>query len=146
MRILLSAVIQLLFFGALYALMLACGPNQPPGITTLYVIGELGTSSVLCSLIFKPLRRDALPNWLMIAVAGFVLSHLAILAGLGMTATGHVPPVPGSASAGQSSFDYMALTLEVELVVVLAATAAMLMRARLGKIAKVYLSKFITTA
>jgi hypothetical protein len=29
---------------------------------------------------------------------------------------------------------------------VLAATAAMLMRARLGKIAKVYLSKFITTA
>ena len=58
MNLLMSAVLQLLFFGVFSLFMVLNEPAQSALVVALFVAGELGGTSVLCSLIVKRLRRD----------------------------------------------------------------------------------------
>ena len=79
MNLLTSAVLQLLFFGGFSLLMVLNEPGQSAAVVALFVAGELGGSSVLCSLIVKRLRQGSLPDGLVEVIVGYVASHICIL-------------------------------------------------------------------
>ena len=56
MNLLMSAMLQLLFFGAFCLFMVLNEPAQSATIVTLFVAGKLGGTSVLCSIIVRRLR------------------------------------------------------------------------------------------
>ncbi len=116
MNILLSSIAQLLFFGALSALMIAHGPSPSAGVIALFGVGEMGGASMLCSLIVK-CRRQPLPGWVVDNIVGFSVAHLCIFM--------FVPP-----ACPQSTLAWMELTLRVSLLVVLTTAAAVLYRTR----------------
>jgi hypothetical protein len=122
MKFLLSSAIQFLLFGALNALFITQGPDQAWPVMGLFVIGELGVTAVVCSLIVRQFDKAQMPDVLMTAVVGFILSHLGILTVLhrGLFSS-HAPPVPA-----QSTLAWMELTLRVGLIVVTASTVAVL--------------------
>ena len=58
MRVLTSFVLQILMLGALSALMVAEDPAQSSLVITLFVLGELGGTGMLCSIIVRRFRPD----------------------------------------------------------------------------------------
>jgi hypothetical protein len=127
MRFLLSSTIQFLLFGALNALFITQGPDQAWPVMGLFVVGELGVTAVVCSLIVRQFGKAQVSDVLMTAVVGFIVSHLGILTVLhrGLFSS-HAPHVPG-----QSTLAWMELTLRVGLVVVMASTAGVLFSHRM---------------
>ena len=122
MKIALCSIRYTLLFGAFSVLMLANGPAQSTGVTTLFAMGELGTTGFLCSLIMRQYRRRAMADSAMAAVAGYTVSHIGILAVMyfGLVES------PGASSPAQGTLLWMELTLRVGLVVVLASAAFVL--------------------
>jgi len=142
LNLVLSTSLQLLFFGAFSALMVENEPGQSAAIVALFVAGELGGTSVLCSVIVKRLRQGAFPEWLSEVAMGFVLSHICILNVLHLAPfSGHVPRAPA-----QNPLDWMELMLRVCLGMVLILTVAVLSKARVRKFAEPHIRKFIAAA
>jgi hypothetical protein len=129
MKFVMSSIIQFLLFGALNTIFLTQGPDQAWPVMTLFVIGELGVTAVVCSLIVRQFDKAQVPDVLMTAVVGFIVSHLGILTVLHW---GHfnsrAPQVPG-----QSTFAWMELTLRVGLIVVMTSAAGVLFKPRIRK-------------
>jgi hypothetical protein len=122
MRFLLSSMIQFLLFGALNALFITQGPDQAWPVMGLFVVGELGATAVVCSLIVRQFDKAQVPDVLMTGVVGFIVSHLGILTVLHLGLfSSHAPRVPG-----QSTLAWMELTLRVGLIVVMASAAGVL--------------------
>jgi len=118
-RFLISSMIQLLMFGALDAIILTQGPEQSWPVIALFVVGELGVTASICSLIVSQFGKARVPDVLTTAVVGFVVSHLVILTALHLGAfSSYAPPVPG-----QSTLAWMELTLRVGLIVVVISAA-----------------------
>ena len=142
MNLLMSAMLQLLFFGAFSVFMLLNEPGQSAAVVALFVAGELGGTSVLCSIIVKRLRQGSIPQWLMEVIVGYVVSHMCIVNFLHFGPFGsHVPRVPA-----QSTLDWMELMLRVSLGLVLILTAGVLSKARIRKFAEPHIRKFIAAA
>jgi len=129
-------------FGTVSALMITHGPVQSAAVIAVFVAGEMGGTSVLCSLIVRQFRRGLHRLTLLEAVAGYAVSHFTILTSLHMSAAaGRAPAV-----SGQSTLAWMELTLWVDLAAVLASTAAVLCEPRLRKFAELQIRKFIAAA
>jgi hypothetical protein len=126
MKFVTSSMIQVLLFGALDALFITQGPDQAWPVMSLFVVGELGATAVVCSLIVRQFGKAQVSNVLMTAVVGFIVSHLGILTVLhqGLLSS-HAPRGPG-----QSTLAWMELTLRVGLIVVIASTAGVLLSRR----------------
>ena len=142
MNLLMSAVLQLLLFGAFSWFMVLSEPAQSAFVVALFVAGELGGTSVLCSVIVKRLRQGSFPNWQKEVIVGYVVSHICILNAL------HLGPFIGHAlrAPAHSTLDWMELTLRVNLGLVLVLTAAVLCKARVRRIALPHIRKFIAAA
>jgi hypothetical protein len=141
-NLLMSAMLQLLFFGAFSLFMLMNEPTQSAAVVALFVAGELGATSVLCSAIVKRLRQGSFADWLQEVIVGYVLSHICILNVLHLGLfSGHSPRLPG-----HSTLDWMELILRVSLGLVLILTAAVLSKARVRKFAELHIRKFIAAA
>jgi hypothetical protein len=142
MKFVMSSIIQFLLFGALNAIFLTQGPDQAWPVMTLFVVGELGVTAVVCSLIVRQFDKAQVPDVLMTAVVGFIMSHLGILTVLHL---GHfnsrAPQVPG-----QSTFAWMELTLRVGLIVVMTSAAGVLFKPRIRKFAEARIRKHSATA
>src|ERR1700731_4261568 len=100
MRFVTSSMIQVLLFGALDALFITQGPDQAWPVMGLFVVGELGATAVVCSLIVRQFGKAQLSNVLMTAVVGFIVSHLGILTVLhrGLLLSSHPPRGPGQST------------------------------------------------
>ena len=138
MKIAICSIWNTLLFGLSSALMLADGPVQSTAVITLFAIGELGSTGLLCSLIVRQFHRTSMADWVTAAVAGYTLSHLGIL-----TAT-YFGVVRGSAANAhaQGALLWMELTLRVGLVVVLTSTAFVLTKPVIRKFNLPLLRKF----
>jgi len=142
MRFVLSSALQFLWFGAVSWLMLGSSPDQPPAVVTLFVMGELGLSALLCSVIVRRYRQSTLHEWQSAAVVGYSVSHVAILSLLyfGPHAAA-LEPVHGL-----STQVWMELNLQVSLLVVLGSTAAVLWKPRIRKFTEAHMRKFTAAA
>jgi hypothetical protein len=127
MKFVTSSMIQVLLFGALDALFITQGPDRAWPVMGLFVVGELGATALVCSLIVRQFGKAQVSDVLMTAVVGFIVSHLGILTVLhqGLLSS-HAPHRPG-----QSTLAWMELTLRVGLIVVMASTAGVLLSRRL---------------
>jgi hypothetical protein len=142
MNLCMSAMLQLLFFGAFSVFMVLNEPAPSATVVAFFVVGELGGTSVLCSVIVKRLRQGCFPGWLKDVTVGYVVSHLCILTVLHLgPLSGHVPPAPA-----KSTLDWMELMLRVSLGMVLILTAAVLSKARVQRFAEPHIRKFIAAA
>jgi hypothetical protein len=142
MNLWMSAVLQLLFFGAFSLFMVLNEPAQSALVVAVFVAGELGGSSVLCSLIVKRLRQGSFPGWLNELIVGYVVSHICILNALHLSPfSGHTPRVPA-----HSTLDWMELMLRVSLGMVLILTAGVLSKARVRRFAEPHIRRFIAAA
>jgi hypothetical protein len=142
MNLLMSAMLQLLFFGAFCLFMVLNEPAQSAAIVTLFVAGELGGTSVLCSIIVRRLRQGSFPGWLNEVIVGYVVSHICILNALHWGPFGgHAPPAPA-----HNTLDWMELMLRVSLGMVLILTAGVLSKARVRRFAEPHIRKFIAAA
>ena len=142
MNLLMSVMLQLLFFGAFCVFMVLNEPAQSAAVVALFVAGELGGTSVLCSVIVRRLRQGAFPVWLTEVIVGYVVSHICILNALHLGPFGgHVPPAPA-----HNTLDWMELMLRVSLGMVLILTAGVLSKARVRRFAEPHIRKFIAAA
>jgi hypothetical protein len=142
MNLLMSAMLQLLFFGAFSLFMVLKEPAPAAFVVALFVAGELGGTSVLCSVIVRHLRQGSFPGWLNEVIVGYVVSHICILNALHFGAFGgHVPPAPA-----HNTLDWMELMLRVSLGLVLILTAGVLSKARVRRFAEPHIRKFIAAA
>ena len=142
MNLWLSAVLQLLFFGAFSLFMVLGEPAPSAWIVALFVACELGGTSILCSAIVNRLRQGSLPGWLQEVTAGYVVSHICILNALHLNAFGgHAPRVPAHSTA-----DWMELMLRVSLGMVLILTIGVLSKAPVRRFAESHIRKFIAAA
>ena len=107
---------------------------------TLFAVGELGTTGILCSLIVRQYRRRSMADSVMAAVAGYTISHIGILAGLSFGLFG------SHAQSASGTFVWMELTLRVGLVVVLTSAAFVLMQPFVRKVSLPRLRKFPAAA
>lgn len=141
-KFLTSSVIQLLLFGALDALVLAQGPAPQWPAMTLFFVGELGVTAVICSLIVRQFGKAHMSEVLVTGVVGFIVSHCGVLAVL------HLGPFSGNPSSapGQSTFAWMELTLRVGLIVVMASTAGVLFGSGLRQFIDKRMRKHATAA
>ncbi|MDP9012220.1 MAG: hypothetical protein M3O41_06120 [Pseudomonadota bacterium] len=135
-----SSMIQFLLFGALNAIFLTQGLDPAWPAMTLFLVGELGVTAVVCSLIVRQFDKAQMSDVLMTAVVGFIVSHLGILIVL------HLGSLGGHSSRGseQSTFAWMELTLRVGLIVVMASTAGVLFKPRLRKFSDSRIRKHAT--
>jgi len=142
MNLLMSVVLQLLFFGVFSLFMVLNEPAQSALVVALFVAGELGGTSVLCSVIVKRLRQGTFPDWLKEVIVGYVVSHICIVNAL------HLGPFGGHAARvpAHGTLDWMELTLRVSLGLVLILTAGVLSNARIRRIALPHIRKFIAAA
>jgi hypothetical protein len=124
MKIAICSIWNTVLFGLSSALMLADGPVQSTAVITLFAIGELGTTGLLCSLIVRQYQRTSIANWAMAAVAGYTLSHLGILTAMYFGVAGG----RAASAHAQGALLWMELTLRVGLVVVLTSAAFVLMK------------------
>src|SRR6267154_5701084 len=143
MKIAICSIRHTLLFGVLSALMLANGPAQSTSVITLFAIGELGATGLLCSLIVRQYRRRSMTDSVMAAVAGYTISHLGILTVMYLGLVGSPAP---NAPAGQSTLLWMELTLRVGLVVVLTSSAFVLLKPVIRQFSMPLLRKFTATA
>jgi hypothetical protein len=142
MNLLMSAMTQLLFFGAFSMFMVRNEPAQSAFVIALFVAGELGGTSLLCSVIVKRLRQGSLPEWLKEVIVGYVASHICIVNALHLgTWVGLAPRVPAHSTLG-----WMELALRVSLGLVLILTVAVLAKARVRRFAEPHIRKFIAAA
>jgi hypothetical protein len=139
MNLLMSAMTQLLFFGAFSMFMVRNEPAQSAFVIALFVAGELGGTSLLCSVIVKRLRQGSLPEWLKEVIVGYVASHICIVNALHLGT--YAPRVPAHSTLG-----WMELALRVSLGLVLILTVAVLSKARVRRFAEVHIRKFIAAA
>jgi hypothetical protein len=138
-NLLMSAMLQLLFFGAFCVFMVLNEPAQSAGVVSLFVAGELGGTSVLCSAIVRRLRQGSFPRWLNEVIAGYIVSHICILNALHLGAlSGYGPRAPA-----HNNLDWMELMLRVSLGLVLILTAGVLSKARVRRFAEPHIRKFI---
>jgi hypothetical protein len=142
MKIAICSIRHTLLFGVLSALMLANGPAQSTAVITLFAIGELGATGLLCSLIVRQFRRKSIADSGVAAVAGYTVSHLGILTVMYFGLVGSPSP---NASA-QGTLLWMELTLRVGLVVVLTSSAFVLLKPVIRKFSMPLLRKFTATA
>ena len=140
MKIAICSIWNTLLFGLSSALMLADGPVQSTAVITLFAIGELGATGLLCSLIVRQYQRTSMADWVMAAVAGYTLSHLGILTAM------YFGVVGGPAAHAQGALLWMELTQRVGLVVVLTSTAFVLMKPVIRKFSLPLLRKFTAPA
>jgi hypothetical protein len=143
MNLWMSAVLQLAFFGTFSLLVVLNEPAQSALVVALFVVGEVGGTSVLCSVIVKRLRPGSFQDWLKQVIVGYVVSHICILNALhhqGLFA-GHAPLAPS-----HSTLDWMELTLRVSLGLVLILTAGVLSKARVRRFAEFHIRRFIAAA
>ena len=141
-NLLMSAMLQLLFFGAFCLFMVLNEPAQSATIVTLFVAGELGGTSVLCSIIVRRLRQGSFPDWLKEVIVGYVVSHICLLNALHLSPfSGHAARVPA-----HSTLDWMELMLRVSLGLVLILTVGVLSKARVRRFAEPHIRKFIAAA
>jgi hypothetical protein len=139
MNLLMSAVLQLLFFGAFSLFMVLNEPAQSALVVALFVAGELGGTSLLCSVMVKRLRQGSFPDWLKQLIGGYVVSHICILNALHLGAFGgHAARLPA-----HSTPDWMELTLRVSLGLVLMLTVAVLSKAPVRRFAEPHIRKLI---
>jgi hypothetical protein len=124
MKIAICSIWNTLLFGLSSALMLADGPVQSTAVITLFAIGELGATGLLCSLIVRQYQRTSMADWVMAAVAGYTLSHLGILTAMYFG----VVRGPAANAHAQDALLWMELTQRVGLVVVLTSSAFVLMK------------------
>ncbi len=142
MNLWVSAAVQLVFFGAFSLLMVLNEPAQSALVVALFVAGEVGGTSVLCSVIVKRLRRGSLQDWLKQVIVGYVVSHICIVNALHQGRFGgHAPRVPF-----HNTLDWMELTLRVGLGLVLILTAGVLSKARVRRFAESHIRRFIAAA
>jgi hypothetical protein len=142
MNLWMSAVLQLAFFGAFSLLMVLNEPAQSALVVALFVAGEVGGTSVLCSVIVKRLRRGSFQDWLQQVIVGYVVSHICIVNALHQgTFGGHAPRAPF-----HNTLDWMELTLRVSLGLVLILTAGVLSKARVRRFAESHIRRFIAAA
>ena len=142
MKIAICSIRHTLLFGVLSALMLANGPAQSTSVITLFAIGELGATGLLCSLIVRQYRRRSMTDSVMAAVVGYTISHLGILTVMYLGLVGS----PASSAPGQSTLLWMELTLRVGLVVVLTSAGFVLLKPVIRKFSMPLLLKFTATA
>src|SRR6267154_5106343 len=142
MKIAICSIRHTLLFGVLSALMLANGPAQSTSVITLFAIGELGATGLLCSLIVRQYRRRSMTDSVMAAVVGYTISHLGILTVMYLGLVGS----PASNAPGQSTLLWMELTLRVGLVVVLTSAGFVLLKPIIRKFSMPLLRKFTATA
>jgi hypothetical protein len=124
MKIAICSIWNTLLFGLSSALMLADGPVQSTAVITLFAIGELGATGLLCSLIVRQYQRASVADWVMSAVAGYTLSHLGILTAMYFG----IVRGPAANAHDRGALLWMELTLRVGLVVVLTSAAFVLMK------------------
>jgi hypothetical protein len=142
MNLLVSALLQLLFFGTFSIFMVLNEPAQSAVVIALFVAGELGATSVLCSVIVKRLRQGSFPDWVKEVIVGYVLSHICILNALHLGPFGgHGPRMPA-----QNTLDWMELMLRVGLGTVLILTAGVLSKTAVRRYAETHIRKFIAVA
>jgi hypothetical protein len=137
-----SVMLQLLFFGAFCVFMVLNEPAPSAAVVALFVAGELGGTSVLCSAIVRHFRQGSFPGWLNEVIAGYIVSHICILNAL------HVGPLSGYAprAPAHNTLDWMELMLRVSLGLVLILTAGVLSKARVRRFAEPHIRKFIAAA
>jgi hypothetical protein len=138
-NLMMSVMLQLLFFGVFCVFMVLNEPAQSAAVVSLFVAGELGGTSVLCSVIARRLRQGSFPGWLNEVIVGYVVSHICILNAL------HLGPLSGYASRApaHNTLDWMELMLRVSLGLVLILTAGVLSKARVREFAEPHIRKFI---
>jgi hypothetical protein len=142
LNLLLSVVLQLLFFGAFCVFMVLNEPAPSAAVVALFVAAELGGTSVLCSAIVRRLRQGSFPGWLNEVIAGYIVSHICILNALHLGPLGgYVPRAPA-----HNTLDWMELMLRVSLGLVLILTAGVLSKARVRRFAEPHIRKFIAAA
>jgi hypothetical protein len=142
MNLLMSVMLQLLFFGAFCAFMLLNEPAQSAAVVSLFVAGELGGTSVLCSVIVRRLRQGSFPAWLNEVIVGYVVSHICILNALHLGLLGgYAPRAPA-----HNTLDWMELMLRVSLGLVLILTVGVLSKARVRRFAEPHIRRFIAAA
>src|SRR5258708_15569457 len=78
-NLLMSAVLQLLLFGAFSWFMVLSEPAQSAFVVALFVAGELGGTSVLCSVIVRRLRQGSFPHWQKKGIVGYAVTPICIL-------------------------------------------------------------------
>lgn len=142
MKFAICSIGSTLLFGLSSALMLADGPVQSTAVITLFAIGELGATGLLCSLIVRQYQRTSMADWVMAAVAGYTLSHLGILTAMYFG----VVRGPAANAHAQGALLWMELTQRVGLVVVLTSTAFVLMKPVIRKFNLPLLRKFTAPA
>jgi hypothetical protein len=142
LNLLMSVMLQLLFFGAFCVFMVLNEPAPSSAVVALFVAGELGGTSVLCSVIVRRLRQGSFPGWLNEVIAGYIVSHICILNAL------HLGPVSGYGprAPAHNTLDWMELMLRVSLGLVLILTAGVLSKARVRRFAEPHIRKFIAAA
>jgi hypothetical protein len=142
MNLLMSVMLQLLFFGAFCVFMVLNEPAQSAAVVSLFVAGELGGTSVLCSVIVRRLRQGSFPGWLNEVIVGYVVSHICILNAL------HLGPLGGYGprAPAHNTHDWMELMLRVSLGLVLILTVGVLSKARVRRIALPHIRRFIAAA
>jgi len=139
MNLLVSALLQLLFFGAFSLFMVLNEPAHSAVVVALFAAGELGGTSVLCSAIVKRLRQGSFPDWVKEVIVGYVLSHICILNALHLGPfSGHGPRMPA-----QNTLDWMELMLRVGLGTVLILTAGVLSKTAVRRYAEPHIRKLI---
>src|SRR5947209_8296945 len=79
MKIALCSLRYTMLFAVLSGLMLVNELAQSTLMTTLFAVGELGATGILCSLIMRQYRRKSMSEAIMAAVAGYAISHVGIL-------------------------------------------------------------------
>ena len=141
MRLLRSALLQFLFFGAFTELMVAAGGHSAAA-ALLFVIGELGGTSALCTFIVRQYRKSVLPGWLMEALVGYIASHLCILTLLHESSWASI----ASHARGPSDFAWVVLNLQIGLLVVLSSTTVVLCKPRIRKFTEAHFRKFTAAA
>jgi hypothetical protein len=142
MNLLMSVMLQLLFFGAFCLFMVLNEPAQSAAVVSLFVAGELGGTSVLCSVIVRRLRQGSFPGWLNEVIVGYVVSHICIVNAL------HLGPLGGYGprAPAHNALDWMELMLRVSLGLVLILTVGVLSKARVRRFAEPHIRKFIAAA
>jgi hypothetical protein len=142
MNLLMSVMLQLLFFGAFCVFMVLNEPAQSATVVALFVAGELGGTSILCSVIVRRLRQGSFPGWLNEVIVGYVVSHICILNALHLGPLGgHGPRAPA-----YNTLDWMELMLRVSLGLVLILTVGVLSKARVRRFAEPHIRRFIAAA
>jgi hypothetical protein len=142
LNLLMSFMLQLLFFGAFCVFMVLNEPAPSAAVVALFVAGELGGTSVLCSAIVRHFRQGSFPGWLNEVIAGYIVSHICILNAL------HLGPLSGYGprAPAHNTLDWMELMLRVSLGLVLILTAGVLSKARVRRFAEPHIRKFIAAA